>query len=605
MNEVWASSRLATAGLAAFFLAAAGGAVLMAAAIGRANRAYRDSAAQADGARQTLDASGDLRVAVRDAELGARGYIVTGELSYRRAYEAAYRQVPAKWLELRSLEPKMLPGAGTSLEALGPLVAAKLDALAAIAKYPPRPAADPAYRSLVDRNDRALGALDGGLDDLEKRQTRRLGEAEAREQALTRELRALTFLQVFSALAVVGGVLVLLARQTLHRRRAERKAAGSEDVMRTVFESMAEGVIVADAKGRALVFNPTAERLLGGRPEQADTGDWAQLRGVYRADGVTPARPEEMPLVRALSGQSTDRMDFCLRRPGDVKPVFMSVTGRPLRGPGGAVIGGVAVFFDVTERRRADEEIRRLNRDLQGSVSELSSANRELEGFTFSVSHGLRAPLRALDGFSRLLDRRLPEADAEAKRLLGIIQVNAKRMGGLMDDLLAYTDLARRPLRACAVDMRKLVAGVFEEAVRAQDGRRPDLTLDPLPAAHADPEMLREAWLNLLANAIKFSGHAARPVVEVGTAGGNGKTIYFVRDNGVGFNMRYAHRLFGVFQRLHGTDEFEGSGIGLAIVKRIVERHGGQVWAQAEEGVGATFYLSLPTEAEASHDGLA
>ncbi len=603
MARQWRRPSFEASALGGFFLLGAGLLAVTAAVVSRTMTQLNALSVQVRHEREALSALDGLNIALRDAELGVRGYAVTGEAAYFHQYDSAMRLVPLKWGDLASRSETTK--SRTLMRSLEPLLAAKIAALKEFAALGPRrPPRDVAIR-LLDRNQRALEAFDKVGFEVEKRTLADEAAGLSRRDELAAQALFVGRVEagLAAALLIAGFVLSLL--QLFHRRKAEASEEDARGLMETVFESIAEGLIVADAGGRALVFNPSAQRLLGGRPEAADTGRWAELRGLYHPDGVTPLSAHEMPLVRALHGEPTERMEVCLKQPGSEDCTFLAATGRPLRGPDDALIGAAVVFYDVTARRKADSEIRRLNATLQSSVRELTAANRELEGFTFSVSHGLRTPLRALDGFARLLDRRLPEEDAESRRLLSVIQINAKRMGGLMDDLLAYTDLGRRPLRASTVDIARLVRAVFQEAVRAETPRRePELRVQALPAAHADPEMMREAWLNLLANAVKFSSHAERPLIEVGTAGSNGKTIYFVRDNGVGFNMRYAHRLFGVFQRLHGTDEFEGSGVGLAIVRRIVERHGGQIWAQAEEGVGATFYLSLPT-AEEQHGGLA
>jgi PAS domain S-box-containing protein len=250
------------------------------------------------------------------------------------------------------------------------------------------------------------------------------------------------------------------------------------------------------------------------------------------------------------------------------------------------------------ERKRAEEEIRTLNTRLQGHASQLEAANKELESFAYSVSHDLRSPLRAIDGFSRILEEDyLENLDGEGRRLLTVIRVNSQKMGQLIDDLLAFSRLGRKPLVTAAVDMQALVHEVLRETRAVPDSVVPECTVHPLPPALGDRVLLHQVWVNLLANAIKFTRTRQNPAIEVSGHSDGNETVYRIRDNGVGFDMQYYDKLFGVFQRLHSEEEFPGTGVGLAIVQRVVSRHGGRVWAEGAVDCGATFYFSLPGEA--------
>jgi signal transduction histidine kinase len=245
------------------------------------------------------------------------------------------------------------------------------------------------------------------------------------------------------------------------------------------------------------------------------------------------------------------------------------------------------------------EGLRRSAAELEQRVIErtaqLEAANQELEAFAYSVSHDLRAPLRAIDGFSRIMltshSSGLPD---EARRYLQLVRENTTQMGELIDDLLTFSRLSRQPLNKQSVNPAGIVRLSWKELLETIEGRQLEITIQDLPACEADPGLLKQVFVNLLSNAIKFTRGREPGCIEVGTVVKDGLAAYFVKDNGVGFDMRYAHKLFGVFQRLHRADEFEGTGVGLAIIQRIIARHGGQVWAEAEVDRGATFYFTLP-----------
>jgi PAS domain S-box-containing protein len=251
---------------------------------------------------------------------------------------------------------------------------------------------------------------------------------------------------------------------------------------------------------------------------------------------------------------------------------------------------------DITERKQAVEKIEQLNEDLQRHARQLEGANKELEAFSYSVSHDLRAPLRHIDGFVKMLVKQSGEKlDERGRRYLEIIADSAQKMGALIDDLLVFSRMSRTELHASNVSTEALVHEAVESLQQECNGRQIHWKIDALPDVHADGAMLQQVWVNLISNAVKYTRPRQTAEIEIACREwGNGEYIFFVHDNGVGFDMQYGHKLFGVFQRLHRAEEFEGTGIGLANVGRIIHRHGGRVWAEGKLNEGATFYFSLP-----------
>ena len=259
------------------------------------------------------------------------------------------------------------------------------------------------------------------------------------------------------------------------------------------------------------------------------------------------------------------------------------------------IIFVVVIVAFLSERIEKVRSLNKLNEELEEERKKLEDANDELEAFAYSVSHDLRVPLRAIDGFSRILVEDFQDdLDEEGQRLIGIIRDNTKKMGQLIDDILQLSRAGRHEINISEIDMETLIQNTFNELKQSNQERDVVLDIEPLPQVYADRTLIQQVISNLLANSFKFTTPRETALIKVGFQVGKNEYIYYVQDNGVGFNMKYSGKLFGLFQRLHGQNEFEGTGVGLSIVQRIVRRHGGDVWGEGEVDKGATIYFSLP-----------
>ena len=385
-----------------------------------------------------------------------------------------------------------------------------------------------------------------------------------------------------------------LERQIAERNEAERALRESEKRNRTLVNAMTSLVWTADAD-RAFPASQPAWGAYTGQPEEEYRG--AGWRHAFHADDRATLERRWAEAAKSLRPFEYEARLWHAASSGHR---IVSLRAAPVLDEHNRVLEWIGTVTDIDDRRRAEEEIRRLNAELEERVrlrtAQLEGTNKELESFSYSVSHDLRAPLRAIDGYSQMLEEDYSDRlDDEGRRLLGVVRDETRRMGRLIDDLLAFSRLGRQPVDATAhVDMTALAKEVAEELTRGQQEGRVRLDVWPLPPANGDRMLLRQVWVNLLSNALKYSGKQPRPEIVVTGELANGEAVYRVADNGVGFDMKYAAKLFGVFQRLHRAEEFPGTGVGLAIVHRIVSRHGGNVRASGRPGEGATFSFSLP-----------
>jgi PAS domain S-box-containing protein len=366
----------------------------------------------------------------------------------------------------------------------------------------------------------------------------------------------------------------------------------SENLLKLMVESVRDyGIFMLDTKGHVISWNIGAERIKGYKAEEIIGSHFSIF---FAKEDVEANKPERELMIATKEGRYEEE-GWRVRKDGTT--FWASIVVTAVRDNHGVLRGFGKVTRDMTERMRNEEKIRALANELEERVMQrtrdLETSNKELESFSYSVSHDLRAPVRAMNGFARiLLDEHSQELSKEAREYLSIISESARQMGNLVDDLIEFSRLGRRPVYKTAVNTRDLLDSVLETLRPSFEGRNIELVIGELPEAYADPILLRQVFLNLVSNALKYSSNREHARIEIGALSHhNDKTVYFVRDNGVGFNMKYAHKLFEVFQRLHRAEDYEGTGVGLAIVSRVIQRH--EVWAEAEEGRGATFFFSL------------
>ena len=402
-------------------------------------------------------------------------------------------------------------------------------------------------------------------------------------------------------------------RTRAERQRAMEALEKANAYNRSLLEASLDPLVTISPDGKITDVNSAAEKVTGCLREE--------LIGADFSDYFTDPEKARLGYQQVFKEGLVQDYELEVRhRDGSTTPVLYNAS--VYRDQGGEVVGVFAAARDITTRKRAEEEVRRLNEELEQRVrlrtAQLEASNKELESFSYSVSHDLRAPLRAVDGFSRiLLEEYRSQLPSKAQRYLDFVRDGASHMGNLIDGLLALSRLGRQELKRRPVEVAEIVRQSMDDLQADVEGSAAEFVVGSLPSCDADPLLLRQVFVNLLSNALKFSRKREKVRIEIGALrareAAQGREpvlrlldpdswVYYVRDNGVGFDMRYADKLFGVFQRLHRQEEFKGTGIGLATVQQIVHKHGGQVWAEAEVGKGATFYFTLGQAIGESHN---
>ncbi|MGE5238232.1 MAG: sensor histidine kinase, partial [Chloroflexota bacterium] len=385
----------------------------------------------------------------------------------------------------------------------------------------------------------------------------------------------------------IDGVLVVMVDIT-ERKQTEGALQASSDRYRSYIELTGELGWTTNAAGEVVEDLPSWRMYTGQSFEEVRGQGWSEA---LHPDDVAHAL---QVWRKAVSLKSRYEVEYRVRRHDGIYRHFM-VRGIPVLQKDGTIREWVGTCIDITDRKKADKEIRRLNAKLERKVRELEASNKDWEMFSHAVSHELRSPLFLIDGFSHLLLKNYADkVDVKGRDQLTTVRDAAKHMKQLLEDLFVFCRASATGIKADMVDTEETVKHAFEELRRDIENRNIRLEVKPLPPCHADRSLLRQVFVNLFANAVKFTKPREIALIEVGGTERGGDVEFYVKDNGVGFDMEHKDKLFNIFQRLHGSDSFDGTGAGLAIVRRIIEKHGGRVWAESKVGEGATFYFTLP-----------
>lgn len=450
----------------------------------------------------------------------------------------------------------------------------------------------------------------GLIEELQASEEKLLAQRTTAFQKQQRQGEFVSWTALAVQLSLLALVLWLLYRQAGHRAAAERASLRSAARAASVLHTVREPIVLLDRELKVQLHNPAFAELYGLDENSSEIRSLDSIGAGAWTDAVVRQRLIDV----LLRGRELWDYEHEQRTADDqVRTMLINARRMPLPDKDDEVV--LMTVSDVTVQRAVQQRVEELNRQLEGKVEQVSEVNRELEAFSYSVSHDLRAPLRHIGGFSDKLARHLgEEADEKSLHYLGVISNSARRMAALIDDLLVYSRLGRAAMRMQAVDMQSLVAdtramldaNLQSEAEETGVPRQVDWKIAPLPILVSDENMMRQVWLNLLGNAIKYSSnrHPARIEVEYQLQPDGGH-LFTVRDNGAGFDMAYAGKLFGVFQRLHKASEYPGTGIGLASVRRVLTRHGGRIWAESAIDQGATFHFLLPPALDAINKGSA
>ena len=541
--------------------------------------------------RQVLDELQATLASVQDVQAAQLSYLLTGNSLYLEQYNSLNGQVDQHLTTLRDLTTDE-PMQQQRLENLQSATTRWLALIAQVVRTQQQSGVENARALVVSVQTNTLMAQIRTIlsamntDEQVQLAQNRLTQTTQREQSTLTIFAILTLLMV--GLLTFGYSRV--HRNLVARHHAEQLLQQERTLLRTVIDTLPDYIYVKDTNLQLVLANQAHIELVGRK-------SFGDVIGKTDADLFPSALASEYSSDEKVILQSgvplVNHEEPTTSASGDQKVVLS--TKMPIRNRAGEITQIVGISHDITARKEAEEEINLLNQNLRLQSAKLETANKELEAFSYSVSHDLRAPLRAIDGFSRILmDDYSANLVPEAIRYLEKVRTNARHMGELIDDLLRFSRLSRQAIIKQKIQPSALVRQILHDDLRADsENRAIEMKIDEMPACDADPLLLRQVYVNLLSNALKFTCKRDLARIEVGVRQENNEVVYFVKDNGAGFDQQYVHKLFDVFQRLHRIEDYAGTGVGLAIVQRVIARHGGRVWAEGVVDEGATFYFTL------------
>jgi PAS domain S-box-containing protein len=538
------------------------------------NRKFAETSNQVAHTNRVLYHTEFILKQLMDAESRQRGYIITGDTSFLAPFQKTSAEIHDNLNNLIRLTSDN-PAQQVRLSRLRPLIESKLSFM--------EETVDSNSSSFEERRA-IISSMRGKqlMDDIKhevaaiKEEENRLLEQriQTSEEGFRKFSTTFTGLLTITALILIS-VFVAINISLLARTKAERDLRRASEDIRDLYDNAPCGYLSVDASGAFVEINNTMLAWIGYSKDEV-IGK-LNFRDIIPEESLQVFEHSFSEFLQR--GKVTNVEYDIVRKDGSVFQIIFSAS--TIKDEHGKFLKSRSTVFDISDRKKAERQIRQLN--------------QELEAFTYSVSHDLRAPLRSIDGYTKILEEDYSDKlDSEGRRVMNVIMTNAKRMGQLIDDLLEFSRLGRKEIIKTECDMNSIAHDVVHELVESEPQRKVTVEIDELVPSKADPAMIRQVWINLISNAIKYSRKTENPRVEISSYLERGLNVYMIRDNGVGFDMKYIGKLFGVFQRLHKVQEFEGTGVGLAIVYRIIAKHGGKVWAESKVNEGAAFFFSLP-----------